>query len=155
MPKQLGIDLTIPAPDWSNGLICSESALQHSASKFLGGEGIITLVTLGLGPLLQAGDVHHVATVRSPFTWTPKFRQIFDAAGISMEHAANKVRVARHFAPGGHPNLYHQLVYDELIGATAGRSGADMTARLLQKLEELARRCATPGDPLNYYITRP
>ena len=44
---------TIESPDWSRGKITDESDFGHSASKFLGGNGAVTLATLGLGNVLQ------------------------------------------------------------------------------------------------------
>ncbi|MEN6384742.1 MAG: RHS repeat-associated core domain-containing protein, partial [Phycisphaerales bacterium] len=44
--KQLGYT---PSPDWSRDLIVHESENAHDASKFLGGNGLITVVTAGTG----------------------------------------------------------------------------------------------------------
>lgn len=150
--QALGIDLSIPAPDWSNGAIFNESAFEHNASKFLGGQGIITLATVGISAVISsAGQIHHVATVRSA-EWTPLFEELFDEAGLSMEDAANKVRVAGHFGP--HPELYHSYVYNYLLDHTAGATGTTLTVKLLNALEFLADECATPGTILNNLITK-
>ena len=37
----------IPSPDWSKGLVCDEGDTAHAVSKFLGGEGAVTLATVG------------------------------------------------------------------------------------------------------------
>ena len=39
------------SPDWSRGLVVAESDAAHNASKFLGGNGVITLATGGAGAL--------------------------------------------------------------------------------------------------------
>jgi RHS repeat-associated protein len=149
-----GVDTTIEAPDWSYGLIYDENTTEHAVSKFLGGEGAITLASLGLGALITRGsEVHHIATAKHMRFWTPLFEELFDEAGVTLENAANKVRVWRHAGP--HPDMYHAIVYDELVTATAGKEGAEMTLALIRKLEELAARCVRPGDILNYLITRP
>lgn len=44
----------IPSPDWSKDLIVVNDPL-HGASKFLGGAGTVTLVTVGVGTLARGG----------------------------------------------------------------------------------------------------
>jgi hypothetical protein len=150
--QALGIDLTIPAPDWSNGAIFNESAVEHNVSKFLGGQGIITLATLGISAAVSSvGEIHHVATACNA-EWTPLFEELFDEAGVSMQDAANKVRVAGHFGP--HPERYHSYVYYYLLDQTAGATGNALTVKLLNALEFLADECATPGTILNKLITQ-
>ena len=43
------------SPDWSRGLVVAESDTTHAVSKFLGGNGVITLATAGLGSATSAG----------------------------------------------------------------------------------------------------
>jgi hypothetical protein len=52
--RAFGIDLTLPSPDWSRDLVIDESDRSHWWSKFLGGEGLVTLATLGVGELAEA-----------------------------------------------------------------------------------------------------
>jgi YD repeat-containing protein len=150
--QALGIDITIPESDWSYGVIFDESPLEHKISKFLGGQGLITLATVGVGAVLSnAGEIHHIATVRHA-EWTPLFEDLFESAGIDMEDVANKVRVADHFGP--HPEAYHAYVYNYLLEQTAGKTGNDLTIALLKALDFLADECATPGTVLNGLITK-
>jgi len=51
----LGYSITIPSPDWSNGMFVQESESCHFWSKLIGGEGLMTLVTLGVGELRPIG----------------------------------------------------------------------------------------------------
>ena len=54
----------IPSPDWSQGLIETEFGT-HSASKFIGGQAVITGLTLGLsefGAAGEAANLGHVTT---------------------------------------------------------------------------------------------
>ena len=52
--RAFGIDLTLPSPDWSRDLVIDESDRSHWWSKFLGGEGLVILATLGVGELAEA-----------------------------------------------------------------------------------------------------
>jgi RHS repeat-associated protein len=51
----------VPSPDWSKNLITNEGDTSHAVSKFLGGEGAITLMTLGAG---QAAKLRHASKLR-------------------------------------------------------------------------------------------
>ncbi len=52
----------IPSPDWSRDLIIDSSSYNHTASKFLGGEGLFSLATLGLSQIGHAGKVTHLTS---------------------------------------------------------------------------------------------
>ncbi|WP_224244326.1 AHH domain-containing protein [Hyalangium gracile] len=110
----------------------------------------------GKGPCV---DTHHIATIcndkdtRRGGPWTPRFREIFAKAGMSMEDPANKMPLAGHYGP--HPERYHQIVLRELLEATATcRSVVECRARLKEALKELAKEIATPGTQLNQLVTR-
>ncbi|QRN93001.1 AHH domain-containing protein [Archangium violaceum] len=66
----------------------------------------------------EAAHIHHIATVengKSPARggpWTPRLKEFFDKAGMSMEDPANKVPVPSHKGP--HPEAYHQEVFRRL-----------------------------------------
>lgn len=78
------------------------------------------------------GDEHHICTNKNEVSkrnggpWTPKFRPIFERAGMDMDEAANVVRVQGHYGP--HPPEYHQYVYSYLGGRTAGLTGEEYVA---------------------------
>jgi hypothetical protein len=52
----LGHPISVPSPDWSNGMITQESDGVHGWSKMIGGESLITLLTAG------AGQIRHLGT---------------------------------------------------------------------------------------------
>ena len=43
-------------PDWSNGMMVAEDPTSHEVSKFLGGQGVVTLATLGLSYVATASQ---------------------------------------------------------------------------------------------------
>lgn len=84
--------------------------------------------------------------------WTPRFEAIFDKAGMSLEDVLNKVVVPGHRGP--HPEIYHQTVYDRLIGATDGLSGEAYKLALQSELRAISQEVATAGSVLNKLLTR-
>jgi hypothetical protein len=56
------------SPDWSNGLITGEGDWSHSISKFAGGEGVITLGTLGAGQLGHLGNLRFCSGSSTAFS---------------------------------------------------------------------------------------
>jgi hypothetical protein len=65
-----------------------------------------------------SGHEHHIASnkfdkaTHSGGPWTPRFRQIFEKAGMSLDDSANKVRVQGHKGP--HPREYHEEIFERL-----------------------------------------
>ncbi len=105
------------------------------------------------------GHEHHIATNKwwdstsSGGPWSPRFEEIFERAGMSLNDAANKVRVPGHKGP--HPQDYHEAVYRQLDEATTGcRSIQRCAESLTQELKDLAREITTPGSRLNRLVTR-
>jgi hypothetical protein len=103
--------------------------------------------------------IHHIATVentKSPFSggpWTPQFKKLFDKAGMSMEHPANKVPVSGHRGP--HPRAYHQEVFERLEDAVKRcESTAQCHEALTRELHKLATELKRPGSRLNKLVTR-
>jgi hypothetical protein len=104
-------------------------------------------------------ETHHIATRCNEKDssrggpWTPRFREIFDAAGMTLEDPANKMPLQGHYGP--HPRRYHELVFNELRAATLGcRSVMDCRKRLTEALRELSKDIATPGSELNQLVTQ-
>ncbi|MFY0581382.1 AHH domain-containing protein [Cystobacter fuscus] len=86
--------------------------------------------------------------------WTPRFRQIFEKAGMTLNDPANLVKVKGHRGP--HPEQYHQQILDALQLATDGCVGvAQCRERLARALGRLGVECSTPGTRLNQLITTP
>ncbi len=111
------------------------------------------------GPVEAEGPEHHIATdkwtdaTHSGGPWTPKFKQLFDQAGMSLDDPANKVRVKGHVGP--HPQEYHEEVFDRLRDAMKGcRSLQQCGEALTTELRRLAREISTEGTHLNKLVTR-
>ena len=106
-----------------------------------------------------AGDIHHIATVentKSSFSggpWTPRLKDFFDKAGMSMEHPANKVRIPGHKGP--HPKEYHERVFSQLRDAVKHcETTAQCQEALTGELYKLAGELRTLGSELNRLVTR-
>jgi hypothetical protein len=100
------------------------------------------------------GPEHHIATdkwtdaIHSGGLRTPKFKQLFDQAGMSLNDPANKVRVRGHVGP--HPQEYHEEVLDRLRdGMKGSRSMQQCREALTAELRRLAKELATEGTHLN------
>ncbi|QRN94234.1 AHH domain-containing protein [Archangium violaceum] len=110
-------------------------------------------------PVDVEGPEHHIATdkwtdaTHSGGPWTPKFKQLFDQAGMSLDDPANKVRVRGHVGP--HPQEYHEEVLDRLRDAMKGcRSMQQCREALTAELRRLAKEIVTEGTHLNKLVTR-
>jgi hypothetical protein len=121
-------------------------------------------ITIALAPNAVAatdaeGPEHHIATdkwteaTHSGGPWTPRFQDLFDRAGMSLNDPANKVRVRGHIGP--HPQEYHEEVYRRLDEATT-RCGSMQSCRqaLEAELRALAGEISTPDTLLNRLVTR-
>jgi hypothetical protein len=109
-------------------------------------------------PLKGKPDVHHIATVENNKStarggpWTPRFKKIFDKAGMSMEDPANKIKLPGHYGP--HPEAYHKAVYKYLDDATANcLNQQECAVTLRQALRELAAEISTKGSRINKLLT--
>jgi hypothetical protein len=110
----------------------------------------------GTGPCVET---HHIATICNDTSnarggpWTPRFREIFARAGMTLDDPANKMPLHGHYGP--HPERYHQIVYKELDEAMLTcRSVVECREALIGRLRKLARQIATPGTELNQLVTR-
>ncbi|MFL5345772.1 MAG: AHH domain-containing protein [Hyalangium sp.] len=110
-------------------------------------------------PVDVEGPEHHIATdkwtdaTHSGGPWTPRFQDIFDRAGMSLDDPANKVRVRGHVGP--HPQEYHEEVYRRLDEATTGCRTVQRCRQALEaELRALAEEISTPGTWLNRLVTR-
>jgi hypothetical protein len=125
--------------------------------------GAVAMTARGMSgapePVDVEGQTHHIATdkwpkdTRNGGPWTPRFQEIFDRAGMSLNDPANKVPVKVHKGP--HPREYHQEVYERLRNATSNcRSIQLCRESLTAELLRLARTISTPGTRLNKLVTR-
>jgi hypothetical protein len=113
----------------------------------------------GDGKTKDGSKRHHIATVRNKDSdarggpWTPRFEDLFEEAGMSLEDPANTIHLKGHYGP--HPEAYHQAVFTRLRLATAGCSDTAMCRRLLtDELRRIAEEICTPGSMLNGLITK-
>jgi hypothetical protein len=110
-------------------------------------------------PVDMEGHEHHIATdkwteaTHSGGPWTPKFQDLFERAGMSLNDPANIVRIRGHKGP--HPKEYHEEVYRRLRDAMQGcRSINQCKEALKVALKELADEIAMEGSKLNKLVTR-
>lgn len=110
-------------------------------------------------PVDAKGHAHHIATdkwwdsILNDGPWSPKFKRIFDKAGMSLDDPANIVHVKGHKGP--HPPEYHRVIYRRLSDATEGcRTMQQCREALTAELRDLAREIATPDTDLNRLVTR-
>ena len=105
------------------------------------------------------GPTHHICTnknTKSPASggpWTPRCERIFKKAGMSLEDAANKVRLNGHEGP--HPERYHSEVIRRLDRSVARcRTTETCRANLMEELANIANELLTPGSPLRSFIVK-
>jgi hypothetical protein len=119
----------------------------------------MTMAASGSGSKAPCIETHHIATICNDSStarggpWTPRFREIFAKAGMTLDDPANKMPLSGHYGP--HPRRYHELVLRALDDATAScRSVMECRAALTDELRRLARQIATPGTEVNQLVTR-
>jgi hypothetical protein len=105
------------------------------------------------------GPVHHICTNKNPTSdvtggpWTPQCLKIFEKAGMSLEDAANKVRLKGHEGP--HPELYHRAVVRRLeLSVSRCRTTETCRAGLMKELAKIANELLTPGSDLRSFIVK-
>uniref|UniRef100_UPI00196814B5 AHH domain-containing protein n=1 Tax=Myxococcus vastator TaxID=2709664 RepID=UPI00196814B5 len=110
-------------------------------------------------PVATAAHEHHIATnkwwdsTNLGGPWSPQFQRLFDRAGMSLNAAANKVRVRGHKGP--HPQKYHEEIYERLEDAMEGcRSIQQCREALVGELQILAKEITQHGSRLNALVTR-
>jgi len=103
--------------------------------------------------------IHHICTNKNCVSaasggpWTPRFKDIFDKAGMSLDDGFNKIAVLGHKGP--HPEIYHRAVFDRLSDATKGLNGAAYRNALQNELTVIGKEIQTPGSILNNLVTKP
>lgn len=108
--------------------------------------------------VVALGPDHHIATNKNSDSdvrggpWTPRFKAIFDRAGMSLNDPANLVKVPGHKGP--HPQAYHEEVYQRLERATRNATTQEQCrVALTRALQKLAREILTVGSELNRWVT--
>ncbi|WP_342378661.1 AHH domain-containing protein [Myxococcus stipitatus] len=108
---------------------------------------------------MKGGHRHHIATNKNDISsarggpWTPRFRQLFARAGMTLKDPENIVEVVGHKGP--HPQQYHRRVLDRLEEALgACRKVVDCREALARELRSLAKEAQTPGSKLHELLTQ-
>ncbi|WP_426747130.1 AHH domain-containing protein [Myxococcus faecalis] len=124
-----------------------------------GAAAALAMYEQGQFPGDETGPVHHICTNKNPVSdatggpWTPACEEVFEKAGMSLEDAANKVRLNGHEGP--HPEFYHNQVVTRLQAAVRHcRSPETCRPRLLRELAEISNELLTPGSELRSFIVR-
>ncbi|NNB84240.1 AHH domain-containing protein [Corallococcus exiguus] len=111
------------------------------------------------GPVDVPGPKHHIASDKFSTStanggpWTPRYQQLFDKAGMSLNDPENQVHVPGHKGP--HPQEYHAEVFERLRLATSTcRTIQQCRVDLTQALRILAKELATENSWLNKLVTR-
>jgi hypothetical protein len=119
----------------------------------------MTMAASGSGSQDPCIETHHIATICNDKStarggpWTPRFREIFARAGMTLDDPANRMPLAGHYGP--HPRRYHELVLKTLDDATGScRSVVECRGALTGALRRLSRQIATPGTELNRLVTQ-
>ncbi|MBZ4371748.1 AHH domain-containing protein [Corallococcus sp. AS-1-6] len=105
------------------------------------------------------GPVHHICTNKNLVSastggpWTPLCERIFKKAGMSLDDAANKVRLNGHEGP--HPELYHKKVLSRLQDAVGRcRTIEACQANLKEELARISAELTTHGSPLRRLVVK-
>ncbi|NVJ09263.1 AHH domain-containing protein [Myxococcus sp. AM001] len=99
------------------------------------------------------GEIHHICTNKNDKSdrtggpWTPRFKEIFDKAGMSLNDPVNLIRIKGH--QGSHPREYHEIVHGRLLEVVQGCRGVAMCRRALEReLAAIARELVRDGSKL-------
>lgn len=124
-----------------------------------GAAAALAMYSDGRFPGDAVGPVHHICTNKNPISdatggpWTPQCQKLFEKAGMTLEDAANKVRLKGHEGP--HPELYHRAVIRRLERSVARcRTTETCRASLMKELARIANELMTPGNPLRSFIVK-
>nr|WP_253899644.1 AHH domain-containing protein [Corallococcus carmarthensis] len=111
------------------------------------------------GPVEVPGPKHHIASDKFSTStanggpWTPRYEEIFERAGMSLNDPENQFHVPSHQGP--HPREYHVRVYNELNLATSNCTTiAQCRDSLTRMLRSLAKELVQEGSLLNKLVTR-
>ncbi|WP_160174661.1 AHH domain-containing protein [Archangium violaceum] len=111
------------------------------------------------GETEDGNEPHHIATVALKAStyangpWTPRFKQLFEQAGMNLEDPANLIYLRAHTAP--HPEKYHQEIFQRMRETLKGCGDLETCRGVLRmELRLLASEICTPGTALNGLVTR-
>jgi hypothetical protein len=102
---------------------------------------------------------HHVATDKNDISsarggpWTPRFLELFNRAGLSLDAPENRIYLKGHQGP--HPEAYHKEVHQRLLRALGQcRDAAQCRSRLVEELKRVANEVCTRGSRLHRVLTK-
>ncbi len=108
---------------------------------------------------MDDNQAHHIATDKNDTSevsggpWTPRFKALFDRAGMSLDAPANILYLRNHKGP--HPEDYHAEVYKRLQDALEDcQTQAECGRRIMDALDEIAGEICTPGSRLHKLATK-
>ncbi|WP_164019054.1 AHH domain-containing protein [Pyxidicoccus trucidator] len=123
---------------------------------------VVALPATAVAMAASGGDgkhKHHIATIRNEVStarggpWTPRFKELFRKAGMTLDEVENIVPIQGHKGP--HPEAYHGHIFDKLSGVVnACRGVAQCQLMLKAELRRLAKQIATPGTKLHQLVTQ-
>lgn len=88
------------------------------------------------------GPIHHIASVEDKI-FAPQFKELFNRAGLSMQSAWNKMRLAGHVGP--HGKFYNNLILERLRGAVGEMTGDAARKALVAELKNIRREIRHEG----------
>ncbi|HEX5748056.1 MAG TPA: AHH domain-containing protein [Archangium sp.] len=98
-----------------------------------------------------ATDKNHISTLRGG-PWTPRFEDLFEMAGMSLDAKENRVYLKGHKGP--HSEAYHQEVYRRLEAVLSQcRTPKQCRSILVDELKKIADDVCTPGTLLHQLLT--
>jgi hypothetical protein len=124
-----------------------------------GAVAAIAMYSNGQIPGDAEGPVHHICTNKNTKSaasggpWTPRCEKVFKKAGMTLEDAANKVRLNGHEGP--HPERYHKEVVERLERSVERcRTTETCRASLMKELARIANELLTQGSDLRSFIVK-
>lgn len=110
-------------------------------------------------PRSKASPKHHICTNKNDEAevrggpWTPRFQDLFERAGMTLDDPDNIVEIEGHQGP--HPEEYHAEVFRRLNEAMLKcRTVGECQIALRTALKQMARELQTPGSYLNRLVTK-
>lgn len=121
--------------------------------------GAVAMTASSGGGAPKRTQQHHIATNKNDKSalrggpWTPRFRELFEKAGMKLRDVENRIPIEGHKGP--HPEAYHREVYQRMQTALRDcPSRIECRRSLLQVLDELADEISTSGTKLNRLVTQ-
>ncbi|WP_437605689.1 RHS repeat-associated core domain-containing protein [Sorangium sp. So ce834] len=157
----IGAAIGVPAIAVSTGLVVGGvgniAAGLQGLSQALMSSGSGSAGSQGAAPAAGGEPEHHIMTNKNRVSttqggpWTPRFEDMAKRAGMTLDDAANRVRIPGHRGP--HPEAYHQEVFNRLRRATRGLQGDAYSNAFRAELDAIRIEAATAGSGLNRLLT--